>query len=372
MVSNSKEMKMSLIWFIIFLVDHVLCLIDCNTSTCGSYGPAVRFPFRIKGRQPLHCGYPQTEFHHSCSEKNDTVLELTSSWKLLIQKIDYKSQVIYANDPEGCLPRRLSNFSLSVSPFHFMDYAYELTLFNCSSKGDSDPILCLSSPQYQVYAVYSASSIGAFDLLSCTKIRDISPVPYDYLRYQQRILRLSWDNPKCKDCEVKGKYCRLKSNNTASETQCYGMLVFKPHKGNSSTPSSSCCSQLASVVQSRPQCLCAMLNGGGSSLGITINQTQALSLPGACNVQTPPVSQCNAANNSPAIPPIGSLVPSDSSDDSPKTPNTPSLPSIPAGSGSKTVPTAGGTSAASLTRMQLHLTIFIIFIASCISNGIRF
>ncbi|KAJ9189252.1 hypothetical protein P3X46_000567 [Hevea brasiliensis] len=132
--------------------------------------------------------------------------------------------------------------------------------------------------------------------------------------------------------------------------------------GNSSTPSSSCCSQLASVVQSQPQCLCAMLNGGGSSLGITINQTQALSLPGACNVQTPPVSQCNAANNSPAIPPIGSPVPSDSSDDSPKTPNTPSLPSIP----------AGGTSAASLTRMQLHLTIFIIFIASCISNGIRF
>ncbi|KAF2300167.1 hypothetical protein GH714_010295 [Hevea brasiliensis] len=138
-----------------------------------------------------------------------------------------------------------------------MDYAYELTLFNCSSKGDSDPILCLSSPQYQVYAVYSASSIGAFDLLSCTKIRDMSPVPYDYLRYQQRILGLSWDNPKCKDCEVKGKYRRLKSNNTASETQCYGMLVFKPHK---------------------------------------------------------------AANNSPAIPPVGSPVPSDSSDDSPKTP----------------------------------------------------
>ncbi|XP_057989662.1 non-specific lipid transfer protein GPI-anchored 5-like [Hevea brasiliensis] len=143
--------------------------------------------------------------------------------------------------------------------------------------------------------------------------------------------------------------------------------------GNSSTPSSSCCSQLASVVQSQPQCLCAMLNGGGSSLGITINQTQALSLPEACNVQTPPVSQCNA-NNSPAIPPIGSPVspPSDSSDDTPKTPNTSSLPSIPAGSGSKTVPTAGGTSAASLARMQLHLTIFIIFIASCISNGNRF
>lgn len=63
--------------------------------------------------------------------------------------------------------------------------------------------------------------------------------------------------------------------------------------GNSSTPSASCCSQLATVVQSQPLCLCALLTGGGSSLGFTINQTQALSLPGACNVQTPPVSQCN-------------------------------------------------------------------------------
>ncbi|KAG0475444.1 hypothetical protein HPP92_015130 [Vanilla planifolia] len=49
--------------------------------------------------------------------------------------------------------------------------------------------------------------------------------------------------------------------------------------GNSSTPSSSCCSQLASVVQSQPQCLCSVLNGGASSFGITINQTQALALP---------------------------------------------------------------------------------------------
>lgn len=63
--------------------------------------------------------------------------------------------------------------------------------------------------------------------------------------------------------------------------------------GNSSTPSSSCCSQLASVVQSQPQCLCTLVNGGSSSFGITVNQTLALQLPGACNVQTPPISKCN-------------------------------------------------------------------------------
>ncbi|KAF8016759.1 hypothetical protein BT93_H2092 [Corymbia citriodora subsp. variegata] len=66
--------------------------------------------------------------------------------------------------------------------------------------------------------------------------------------------------------------------------------------GSSSTPSSSCCSQLASVVQSQPRCLCMVLNGGASSLGVTLNQTLALALPGACNVQTPPVSKCNAGS----------------------------------------------------------------------------
>ncbi|OAY49742.1 non-specific lipid transfer protein GPI-anchored 5 [Manihot esculenta] len=133
--------------------------------------------------------------------------------------------------------------------------------------------------------------------------------------------------------------------------------------GNSSTPSSSCCSKLANVVQSQPQCLCALLNDGGSSVGVNINQTLALSLPGACDVQTPPVSRCNSANgpaSSPASPPA------DSSDD------TPSIPSIPGGSGSKTVPTADGTSDASITRIQLQLTLFIISIVLCASNAMGF
>jgi len=68
---------------------------------------------------------------------------------------------------------------------------------------------------------------------------------------------------------------------------CLGYIT-----GNSSTPSQSCCSQLSSIVQTQAQCLCSLLNGGGSSFGININQTQALTLPGACKLQTPPVSQC--------------------------------------------------------------------------------
>ncbi|KAG6785894.1 hypothetical protein POTOM_007485 [Populus tomentosa] len=144
--------------------------------------------------------------------------------------------------------------------------------------------------------------------------------------------------------------------------------------GNSSTPSSSCCSQLATVVQSQPQCLCTLVNGGGSSFGIAINQTRALALPGACNVKTPPVSQCKAANvpaTSPASSPVLSP-PADSSDATPEAPTTVTTPSIPAGSGSKTVPTSTGTSDASIMRMQLHLTIFVFISALCTSGIVRF
>ncbi|KAF7113420.1 hypothetical protein RHSIM_RhsimUnG0128000 [Rhododendron simsii] len=67
--------------------------------------------------------------------------------------------------------------------------------------------------------------------------------------------------------------------------------------GNSSEPSSSCCQQLASVVKSQPQCLCASLNGGGSSMGINVNQTQALALHAAHSVTTPPMSRCSEPQN---------------------------------------------------------------------------
>ncbi|KAJ8765839.1 hypothetical protein K2173_015798 [Erythroxylum novogranatense] len=89
--------------------------------------------------------------------------------------------------------------------------------------------------------------------------------------------------------------------------------------GNSSTPSSQCCSKLATVVRSSPQCLCQVLNGGGSSLGININQTRTLALPGAYNVQTPSTTRCNAA--SPAGSPLT---------ESPEAPSSPteSTPSV--------------------------------------------
>ncbi|KAF8659315.1 hypothetical protein HU200_058516 [Digitaria exilis] len=74
--------------------------------------------------------------------------------------------------------------------------------------------------------------------------------------------------------------------------------------GNVSTPPSSCCTQLATVVQSNPKCLCAALSGDSSTSlgGVTIDKNRALALPQACNVKTPPASKCNSAGggNSPS------------------------------------------------------------------------
>ncbi|KAK7280106.1 hypothetical protein RJT34_25168 [Clitoria ternatea] len=109
--------------------------------------------------------------------------------------------------------------------------------------------------------------------------------------------------------------------------------------GNSSTPSSGCCSQLSNVVRSQPQCLCQVINGGGSSLGININQTQALALPSACNVQTPPISQCNAVS------------PADS-------PN-----SNPSGTGSTNIPTTDNGSSSG-NSIQLSIPLLLIVLAA--------
>ncbi|XP_023534720.1 non-specific lipid-transfer protein-like protein At2g13820 [Cucurbita pepo subsp. pepo] len=99
-------------------------------------------------------------------------------------------------------------------------------------------------------------------------------------------------------------------------------LTYITGSGGSSTstaPSSSCCSRLATVVQSQPQCLCSALNGGAAvSLGVTINRTRALGLPAACSVQTPPPSRCDDANGAaaaPAISPISSPGSSPSDDE---------------------------------------------------------
>ncbi|CAA3028427.1 non-specific lipid-transfer protein-like protein At2g13820 [Olea europaea var. sylvestris] len=141
--------------------------------------------------------------------------------------------------------------------------------------------------------------------------------------------------------------------------------------GNSSTPSSSCCSSLGNVVQSQPRCLCPLLNGAGLSFGLNINQTYALALPSACSVQTPPVSQCKASANGPAFSPSPSPInsPADGSDEPAKSPTTTTIPSGPQGSGSKTEPnTSGKTSDGNIIKSPIHLATVSLFVAATRMN----
>ncbi|XP_020591724.1 non-specific lipid transfer protein GPI-anchored 2-like [Phalaenopsis equestris] len=115
--------------------------------------------------------------------------------------------------------------------------------------------------------------------------------------------------------------------------------------GRATTPPSSCCSQLRSLVNSEPQCLCTLLNGdAGSAFGISINKTQALALPGACNVQTPPIDQCSTSSSAPSS-------------------GSPLSPDSPSGGGSNDVPSVG-TSAAngSTIEISIKLVLSLIFV----------
>lgn len=69
---------------------------------------------------------------------------------------------------------------------------------------------------------------------------------------------------------------------------CLGYLT-----GGSSSPTSNCCNQFFTVVQSSPECLCMVVNSKENSFsGFSFNRTLALNLPTVCNVQTPSPSHC--------------------------------------------------------------------------------
>ncbi|CAK7322574.1 unnamed protein product [Dovyalis caffra] len=198
--------------------------LNCTESRFGRNGPDIRFPFRIKNRQPEHCGYPG--FDLSCSESNHTVLEFPASIKFYIESIDYNKQVMTASYARECPARQRLNFNLSASCFQMVNSdTANYTLFNCSSDkeryGYFLPIPCLSALNYDVLAVNSYHSVDDSDLLSCTKMFDIFSVPV-YMSFQGNYtFPLFWCYPKCGSCEAKGKKCRLRDYSSKLETECY-------------------------------------------------------------------------------------------------------------------------------------------------------
>ncbi|KAG6717358.1 hypothetical protein I3842_04G094900 [Carya illinoinensis] len=226
--------KSYLLLFVVFVLHHVRGQHDdcADSFRCGGHGPAIRFPFRLKDHHPDNCGLPG--FHVSCSATDDTVLELPSSVKLFVKKIDYKSQELQVYHPDHCFPRVIRQLDLSSSPFQFPRYRYGLSdfaFFNCSHairEGHSDgrAISCLNDTTYshQVYVLFNNDDINELPIVPCRKMYSVRSIPYGIVSNFVDILYLNWSRPACRKCELKGMNCGLmniNSSSTESEIQCF-------------------------------------------------------------------------------------------------------------------------------------------------------
>ncbi|KAF6171192.1 hypothetical protein GIB67_011253 [Kingdonia uniflora] len=206
---------------------------DCSVELrCKRNGPAVRFPFRLKGHHPKHCGYPG--FDLSCSNTNETMMKLPYSGEFRVQTIDYESQFLDVTVPDSCIYRRLlQHLNFSKSPFYQdQENAWaSVTFLNCSSSSDGKYnnriVDCLGVPGYDVRAFATYERILGNDLQSCEKLQTISNVHLQGQAYTTFVplLQFSWHIPVCTDCEKRGMGCRIKNNTRQQlDTECFNII----------------------------------------------------------------------------------------------------------------------------------------------------
>ncbi|CAL2265381.1 unnamed protein product [Prunus armeniaca] len=174
---------------------------DCRETRCGPGEPAIRYPFRLKGSQPFHCGF--RGFDVSCTDDNRTILELpSSSAKFRVYEINYKSHAISGYNGY-CLPRELFSSNGSY-PLEFVGPA---TLFSCPPSTVRDEFCsknyCLTrlSPCHgnnsgnHLYAVLGHYCyFDEMPLVSCIKVRDQEIKRTSYFT-------LHWSIPSCEHCK---------------------------------------------------------------------------------------------------------------------------------------------------------------------------
>ncbi|KAH0784107.1 hypothetical protein KY290_003705 [Solanum tuberosum] len=205
---------------------------DCSEPRCGSDGPSIHFPFRLR-HQPEYCGYPGFEL--SCDLKNRTILILPNSLALIVREIDYMSQQISLLDPERCLILNILHLNLSASPFSFtVDEPYltldNISIFKCSGMPAYYRNLypyCASDKA--IFAVYY--SLDSLPPATCKKIHEIPSFLYDTINSS---IRLSWGNPMCIYCEGLEKDCGFKNYTKQLITQCFDRPF--PTKGGRKKP----------------------------------------------------------------------------------------------------------------------------------------
>lgn len=200
----------------------------CKPIRCKHGAPLVHFPFRLKGRQGDHCGYPG--FNLSCNNKDQTVLELPKSVKLLVKHIDYVKQIIEVYAEDGCIQNQLPNLTMSSSPFNVTLTAYyasdlgNYTLLECPDENDDYYFIrCLSSkPGF--YFKYTDSKYANTDLLHCRKIIDLKEVPEVLLRTGSSSFYFNWSRPACGECEALRQVCRRNDTNP-SGFECFTIPI---------------------------------------------------------------------------------------------------------------------------------------------------
>ena len=203
--------------------------------SCERRGLPIRFPFRLKDKEPPHCGYPG--FDLSCNH-NDTLFEISAvpfPIKFRVTHIYYEHRAFQVSDPENCLPRQFLKLNLtSTSPFQFINrqlqsfYYYEydtITFFDCSP----DEQYQFSCPN--IYVAAGSDYLISSDLVSCTKMLDIFPAFFEPESLMTNDLTLWWTKPNCSVCETNSKLCKLKKNGTEGAVECFGEISDpKPFK----------------------------------------------------------------------------------------------------------------------------------------------
>lgn len=223
-----------LILLLLLLTNIGACHDDCTESRCGRHGPPVRFPFRLKEKQPLHCGYPG--FDLTCPPRHHRpLLQLSTtsgSVQLSVNRINYESQKLELYDPQGCLPRQILKLhNSSISPFvSESSQLQNITFLDCSSIGQRYLVnyfhgsFTITRKQDMFSCPIYAGDSGEFfldwGLVSCTKILGISSNIFDAESLQQNYLGLRWLRPNCSTCEARGMKCKLKNNGTIHDIEC--------------------------------------------------------------------------------------------------------------------------------------------------------
>ncbi|KAF7830702.1 rust resistance kinase Lr10-like [Senna tora] len=190
------------------------CNPRCRELSCGRDGPPVRFPFRLKDKQPHHCG--SHGFDLTCTQNHQTLLEFPTPAghvQLFIKHINYMSQTLEVYDPQDCLPNKYLKLkdSILLSPFTIEPpYSpFGISFFDCSSVSSSCPVL----------AVDSQDSFLCPELIFCTKMFDDESSLVSAGALKKNSLDLKWMKPDCSRCEWNGKICGLKDNGTTEEEE---------------------------------------------------------------------------------------------------------------------------------------------------------